>query len=112
IGLLTGVAAAAQDRRPAHAYDLSKPDPEAVRILGVAWLRVAAATRRRGRRRHDAPGDLPARARAEPLERRVRAACAPARRRPVRRKPAASVRAPPVSCNTQACVGRSEETLF
>ena len=73
--------------RDASTDDISKPDSEAVRVLGVARLRAAAAARRRGRRRHHASRDVSARARARALERRLRAAVAAAGRRPLRREP-------------------------
>src|SRR3954454_18787670 len=59
-------------------HDLPESHSEAVGILGLARLRAAAAARRRGRRRHDASGNLPARARPGALERRLRAAVAAA----------------------------------
>src|SRR5438067_8248719 len=91
--------------------DLSKPDPEAVGILGIARLHAAATARRRGRRRHDAPGDVSSRAWSSALESRLRAAVTPAGRRPLRRKPEPSLQAPPVSGGPQTVARRSAAAL-
>ena len=60
-------------------------------------MRAAAALRHGGRRGHVAYGDVPARARAGALARRVRAAVAPPEGRPLRRKPQPDAALLPVS---------------
>ena len=60
---------------------------QTVGVLGLARLSPPAAARHRDGRRHDAPRDVSARARAVAVERRLRAAVSPSRRRPLRREP-------------------------
>ena len=86
-GSEVGARAAGDEAIARDRHDLSRSDSQAVGVLGVARLRAAAAARHRGRRRHDASGDVSARARPGALERRLRAAVAPAGRRPLRREP-------------------------
>ena len=91
--------------------DVPEPDPEAVRVLGVTWVRAAAAARCRGRRRHDAPRDVPASARSGALERRVRSTVAPPRGRPLWREPEPPLQAPPVPGHPQAGSRRGAAAL-
>ena len=80
--------------------------PQALGVLGLARVPAAAAARPRGRRRHLASRDAVPRARAEALERRLRAAVAAARRRPLRAEPEPPVQAPPVPGDPQAVARR------
>ena len=84
---------------------------QAVRVLGVARLSPAATPRHRDGRRHDAPRDVSAGARAGPVERRLRPAVAPAGRRPLRREPEPPVQAPAVPGHPQAGAGRCPAAL-
>ena len=68
---------------------------------------IAQPLRPRGRRRHHAPDHLPPRARARAVERGLRAALAPPRRRPLRREPEPPVPAPPVPGDPQARAART-----
>ena len=80
-------------------------------VLGLAGLPDPAAARPRGRRRHVASRDDAARARAAPLERRLRAALAAAGRRAVRREPEPAVQAPPVPGDHEAGARRDPAAL-
>src|ERR1700733_13442097 len=83
-------------------YDVPRLDPEAVRVLGVAWLHVAAADRRRGRCGDHAPRNVPARAGARPLERGVCPAVTAPGGWTLRREPQSPAQASPVSGRAEA----------
>src|SRR5947207_1779347 len=78
-------------RRSTRSYApgtlVSGLDPGAATFLGRPGLRHSAALRHGGRRRHLPSGDDLARARAEALERGLRAAVTAAEGRPLRREP-------------------------
>ncbi len=98
-------AAIATPARPNRIYVrhvLPGPDPHAAAPLGEARLHHRPAVRSRGRRRHHGPVHLPARARPRAVERGLRAALAPPRRRPLRREPEPALPAPPVPGDPQA----------
>ena len=83
------------------------PDPDAAALLGGAGLRDPAALRHGGGRRHVPPGDDAARARPEALERRLRAALAPAQGRPLRREPQPPAALLPVPGDPEAVARRT-----
>src|SRR5579864_3363774 len=76
-------------------------DPRSAALLGRSWLRHPAALRHGNGRRHLSPGDDPARARAEAVERRLCAAVAPAQGRPLWREPQPAATLLPVSGDPQ-----------
>ena len=77
------------------------------RVLGVPRVPAPAAAGHRNGGGHDASGDVPARARSQALERRLRAALPSSGGRPVRRESESAVQAPSVSGDPQAGAGRS-----
>src|SRR5262245_55572397 len=83
--------------------DVSATYLQAVGILGDSRLSFAAAARHRARRRDAPPGDVLAGPGPRSLERRIRAAVAPSRRRPLRRESEPPLQAPPVPGDSQAC---------
>ena len=101
----------AQLERRSHLRDLSRPHPQALGLLGVARLPAAAAARPRSGRRHLAPRNAVPRARAEAVERGLRAAVAAARRRTLRTEPEPAVQAPSVPGDPQAVAGRGAADL-
>ncbi len=92
-------------------HDVSRSDPQALGVLGLPRLPPPAAARPRGRGRHVAPRDVPARARSGALERRLRPAVAAPRRRPLRGEPEPPVQAPPVPGHPEAGPGRGAAAL-
>ena len=87
------------------------PDPGAAALLGGPGLRHPAALRHGGRRRHLPSGDHAARARAEAVERRLRAALAPAEGRPLWREPEPAAALLPVPGDPEAVAARHPGAL-
>ena len=103
------------DHRPSRPYApgalVSGLDPGPAAVLGGPGLRHPAALRHGGRRRHLPPGDHAAGARAEALERRLRAAVAAAEGRPLRREPEPAAALLPVPGDPEAVAARPAGAL-
>ena len=91
---------------PAPARGVPGPDPDPAAVLGRARLRHPPALRHGSRRGHVPSGDDAARARPEAVERRLRAALAPAQGWPLRREPEPPAALLPVPGDHEAVAGR------
>ena len=80
-------------------------------VLVRSRLHHSGALRSRSRRRHHGARNLPARARAQALSRRLRAAQPPPRRRPLRRKSQPPLQAPAASGDPEALARRRDRPI-